>query len=174
MIITKVILYITIFITSSLIGIGYGERYSKRVKSLSSLQHCIRLLQVEVIVFANPLSIAFENILNKISDDLVKVIETIKTEMESNKSGDIYISFLETSDYLKNNMLLKQRDADTFLSLGKIIGRTNRENQEQQFDFILAEIEELLIEAKNEKIKNEKMYASLGVLMGLGIIIILV
>lgn len=174
MILIKFILYLTIFMSSFLIGLSFGSRYSKRVESLSSLGQCIRLLQIEVIVFANPLTIAFENISNRISNDMLKVIEIIKIEMELNKSGDLYSSFYETTNYLKNNMLLKQKDIELFLSLGKVIGRTNRNNQEQQFDFILSGIDELLIEAKNEKMKNEKMYTSLGVLMGLGIIIILV
>ena len=174
MILTKFILYITIFSTSTLIGLSYGARYSKRVESLSGLIQCIRLLQIEVIVFANPLTIAFENIINRISDDMIQVIEIIKNDINFNKSGDIYSSFYETSNFLKNKMFLKEKDIELFLSLGKVIGRTNRENQEQQFEFILSGIDEVLLEAKNEKMKNEKMYTSLGVLMGLGIIIILI
>lgn len=170
----KIILYMVIFITSSLIGFLYGGKYSKRVISLGQLQQGIRLLQTEIIVFANPLPQALENISMKTSEDIKNVFMMVKEKMLSNQSGDLYFSFLEATEYLKTTCLLKQKDIDVFLSLGKVIGKTNRVDQEQQFIYALRQFEELLAEAKDEKIKNEKMYRSLGVLMGLGMIIILI
>lgn len=174
MIAAKIVLYMTILITSSLIGFAYGGRFSRRVISLGQLQQGIRLLQTEIIVFANPLPDALENISIKVSKEIKDVFIMIKEEMLTNQSGDLYFSFLEASEYLKTTCLLKQKDIDVFLSLGKVIGKTNRVDQEQQFLYALSQLEELLDEAKEEKIKNEKMYRSLGVLMGLGMIIILI
>lgn len=174
MLIARIFLYLNIFITSSLIGYLYGGRYSKRVQGLTELQGAVRLLQTEIIVFANPLPYALSNISSKVSKNMSDVLISIKDDIEAKESGDIYTSFLMTIDSIRTKWLLKDQDIDLYLSLGKVIGKTDRNNQELQFKYVLDELELLIIDAKEEKIKNEKMYRSLGVLMGLGMIIILV
>ena len=173
MIIIKIFLYIIILLTSSLIGFSLGGKYSKRVKNLMNLQQSIRLLQSEVIVFANPIPIALENILGRVSTEMQQVYSIVKESIFKNQTDDLYGCFLQSIYYLRNTCLLKDEDIDVFLALGKVIGKTDRTDQELQFKYALNEFELLIIEAKDEKNKNEKMYRSLGVLMGLGMIIIL-
>ncbi|NLL82427.1 MAG: hypothetical protein GX231_08995 [Tissierellia bacterium] len=174
MIALKLSLLTIIFVACTLIGFFYGGRYSKRVLSLISLHESIRLLETEIIVFSNPLPLAIENIRNRTSAHVYKVYERILNEIEFDQSGDLYNSFLTTSDYLKETCLLKQEDIDVFLSLGKIIGKTNRKDQKQHFKYILNELGQLIEQARVEKNTNEKMYRSLGILVGLGMIIILI
>lgn len=174
MIVLKFVLYIMIFLTSSLLGFSIGSKYSKRVKNLMALQQSIRLLQAEVIVFANPIPFALQNISKRVSPDIQEVYSTISRSIEKNQSGDLYNCFLQSTDYLKNRCMLKEQDIDVFLALGKVIGKTDRMDQELQFKYALNEMDLLIIEAKEEKNKNEKMYRSLGMLMGLGMIIILI
>lgn len=170
----KVILYIFIFITSTLIGYIYGGIYSKRVYSLIDLQQGIRFLQAEITIFANPLPIALKNASDRVSGDISKVFQIILENLMENELGDVYFSFLEASSYLKERCSLSRDDIDLFTSLGKVIGKTNREDQERQFTYVLEELDLHLFEAREAKNKNEKLYRSLGVLLGLGIIIILI
>lgn len=174
MIFTKVLLYLIIFITSSLLGFAYGEKFSQRVKSLVELQNSIRLMQTEVTIFANPMPIALDNIAKKTSKNMKQLYYIILEDMLLNNSGDLFSSFLKATEYLKCTCLLKQQDIEPFLSLGRVIGKTDRLDQEQQFKYVLDEIEQLIVVANDEKTKNEKMYKSLGVLTGLGMIIILI
>lgn len=174
MIVVRISLLISIFIICTLMGFAYGEKYGKRVISLMGLHQSIRLLEAEVIVFANPLPVAINNIRKRVSAEINEVFNIILKEMQSNESGDLYYSFLKTTNYLEKTCLLKTDDINVFLSLGKIIGKTNRNDQEQHFKYILNELEQLILDAKEEKNRNEKMYRSLGILMGLGMIIILI
>ena len=173
MFILKSSLFILIFITSTLLGFFYGDKYSKRVENLMDLQQGIRILQSEVIIFSNPLPDALKNTSSRVSKEISKVFLIIRDNLLQNHSGDIYFSFLASESYLKN-LFFKNEDIKLFLSLGKIIGKTNRSDQEKQFNFLLDELENQIIEAKEERKKNEKMYRSLGLLLGLGIIIILI
>lgn len=173
MLILKSSLFILIFITSTSLGFFYGGKYSKRVENLMDLQQGIRILQSEVIIFSNPLPDALKNTSNRVSKEISKVFLIIGDNLLQNHSGDIYFSFLASEQYLKD-LFLKNEDINLFLSLGKIIGKTNRLDQEKQFNFLLDELENQIIEAKEERKKNEKMYRSLGLLLGLGIIIILI
>lgn len=173
-IVMRIFLLIIILITCTLMGFAYGGRYSKRVTSLMSLHQAIRLLETEIIVFANQLPVAINNINKRVSPEINSLFKIIINEMQNDQRGDLYYSFLKTTDYLEKKCLLKADDIDVFLSLGKIIGKTNRNDQEQQFRHIYYELDQLILEAKDEKIRNEKMYRSLGILLGLGIIIILI
>ena len=174
MILIRFFLYIIILLSSSLIGYSLGSKYSKRVINLVNLQQSIRLLQSEVIVFANPIPIALENISRRVSPEIQQVYSIIEESLVENQTGDLYSCFLQSIEFLKNTCLLKDRDIDVFLALGKVLGKTDRTDQELQFKYALNEFELLIVEAKDERIKNEKMYRSLGVLMGLGMIIILI
>ena len=62
---------------------------------------------------------------------------------------------------------------EIFLSLGRVLGSSDRKDQEKNFQLILKQISFLEKDARLEKEKNEKMFKSLGVLTGLVIIIIL-
>ncbi|MFS8541749.1 MAG: stage III sporulation protein AB, partial [Tissierellales bacterium] len=68
---------------------------------------------------------------------------------------------------------LKEEDIELFLSLGRLLGTSDRTDQEKNFKLILNQIEILINEAKLEKDKNEKMYKNLGILAGIAIVIIL-
>lgn len=173
MFLLKSSLFTLIFITSTSLGFYYGGKYSKRVDNLMALQQGVRILQSEIIVFSNPLPDALENTSNRVSKEISRLFLFIRDNLLKNHSGDIYFSFLASESYLKD-LLFKVEDINVFLSLGKMIGKTNRVDQEKQFDFLLDELEILITEAKEERNKNEKMYRSLGLLLGLGIIIILI
>ena len=174
MLTVKMLLYIFIFLTSTLLGYMYGGIYSKRVNSLVDLQQAIRFLQAEVTIFANPLPLALKNVSSRVSGDISKVFLIINNNLVINESGDMYNSFFESYNFLKANCSLLKEDIDIFMSLGKVIGKTNREDQEKQFAYVLDELDLQLIEARVAKNQNEKLYRSLGVLLGLGMIIILI
>lgn len=173
MLLFKIILYLNIFLISSCIGFLYGGKYSLRLKGLVSIHEALRLLQTEVIVFANPLPYAIENISRRVSREFGEVLLSLKKQLELNQSGDVYTAFLQISPELKVKYCFRDEDVDAFLSIGKIIGKSTRSDQEQQFGHIQDELELLITEAREEKKRNEKMYRSLGVLTGLGMIIIL-
>lgn len=173
MLFIKTSLFILIFMTSTSLGFFYGRKYSKRVENLIALQQGIRILQSEIIIFSNPLPEALINTSNKVNKQISKIFLIIRDSLIKNHSGDIFSSFIMSETHLEE-LFLKKEDIDLFLSLGKMIGKTNRTDQERQFNYILKELEDLIAEAKEERRKNEKMYRSLGLLLGLGIIIILI
>ncbi|NMB08302.1 MAG: stage III sporulation protein AB, partial [Tissierellia bacterium] len=59
------------------------------------------------------------------------------------------------------------------LSLGRVLGSSDRKDQEKNFSLILKQISFLQNDARLEKEKNEKMFKGLGILIGLAIVIIL-
>lgn len=174
MLFLKWIILIAIFITTTTLGYAYGDRYSKRLYYLRELLQSIKQLKTEVIILSNPLPTALENVSMKSINNINSIYNLILQEIVSKDGEDVYASFLLTKDLLKNECLLKTEDINLFLNLGKVIGKTHRLDQDKHFTYVIEELNLVISEAKVEKDKNQKMYRSLGLLMGLGAIIILI
>ena len=69
---------------------------------------------------------------------------------------------------------LTKEDIETLKNLGKILGETDVEGQINQIELTETLLENQIKEALEEKLKNSKMYRTLGVTVGLAISIILI
>lgn len=174
MLLLKILMLLNIFSICSILGISFGHRYAKRLNGLNDLQELTRLLQTELIVFLTPIPIAIENILEKTSESMGKVLSFMRDKIEKDEVGDLYAIFNEASYLLDEEYNLTPEDLEIFKSLGKVIGRSSRENQEVQIKYVLDSLQEQIHEAKEEKNMYEKMYGSLGIILGLGMVIILI
>lgn len=85
----------------------------------------------------------------------------------------MYKSFDMVKSQLLEDFSLEEEDVELFLSLGRLLGNSDRADQEKNFKLILNHIKILKEEAKLERDKNEKMYKNLGILAGVAIVIIL-
>ncbi|RKD34576.1 stage III sporulation protein AB [Thermohalobacter berrensis] len=171
--ILKIIGSLMIVISCSFFGFYLGSRYSKRLNNLIFLQNCIQLLESEVIYSATPLPEALDNVYRKGNKKVSFIFKEIKDHLKSNKVYDIYDSFVYIKDILKNNLHLIDEDIEIILSLGRVLGSSNRDDQQKHFKLVLKQIQTQQKEAEEKKKKNEKLYKNLGVLTGLAIVIIL-
>lgn len=170
----KIIVSFTIFLSSSVLGILYGNVFNKRERSLRDLEYNIRLLQSEIVAGNSPLPFALENTYKKGKGDIKLLFLNIQMDLRDKGFEDVYKSFLSQEELLQKKYMLKKEDISIFLFLGKILGKTNVEDQDKNLSFIITQIEKIKDEASIEKNNNVKLYRTLGVLMGLGIIIIMI
>lgn len=174
MIILKLILSFIIFSTCTSIGFFYGNKFSARVENLIYLEQCIRILETEIIYGSTPLPEALSNVYRKGNKRVSYIFEEIKKDLLEKKRDQVYESFLFIESLLYNKLNLKKVDVENFISLGRVLGTSDRNDQEKNFILILNEIAGLIVEAKEERNKNEKLYRTLGLITGTGIIIMLV
>lgn len=165
---------ILILLFSSIIGFAFGDIYSKRARNLLDLKYCIRVLESEIINGIIPLPEALENVSLKGRGSIALVFKEIRDDLVTNQREDIYQSFILHKDVLKGRYGLSDKDIEVFLFLGKILGKTDKRDQEKNMGFIISQIDNHYMEAKAESEKHTKLYRSLGVLVGLGLIIILI
>ena len=69
---------------------------------------------------------------------------------------------------------LKEEDLKVLQNLEKLLGQTNIEGQLSEITLLEKFIEEQICVAEEEQKKNEKLYRSLGIIVGLGVVIILI
>ncbi|MGO1470846.1 MAG: stage III sporulation protein SpoIIIAB [Tissierella sp.] len=170
----KSIFYFMVFFSSSTLGILYGGMFSKRERNLIDLEYNIRLLESEIIAGRTPLPEALENVYKKGKGEIKVIFQEIKIDLLENRREDIYISFSFQKNLLKKQYMFKDEDISIFLFLGKILGKSNKEDQESNLKFIIKQIQTMKEESRIEKEKNVKLYRTLGVLMGISIVIIMI
>lgn len=174
MIFIKILSLTVIFIICTSIGFLYGKTFSNRLDNLIYIEQCIKILETEIVYGATPLPEALTNVYRKGNPKVSFIFEEIKKDLLENKRGEIYLSFLSVKELLYDRLNFKKTDVEVFMSLGRVLGTSNRLDQEKSLIIILNQISGLILEAREEKNKNEKLYKTLGLITGIGIIIILV
>ena len=162
-----------IIFSCTLIGFHLGKKFSDRYQNLKHLEQCIKILETEIVYGAVPLPDALMNVYRKGNKTISFIFKDINSHLLENRDGDIFSSFLNLVDVLKAKLNFKEEDIELFLSLGRMIGSSDRQDQEKNFKLILKQIAVNQGEAKLQRDKNERMYKNLGVLTGVAIIIIL-
>lgn len=162
-----------IILSTTSIGFYYGNRFSNRLENLIYMEQCIKILETEIVYGAVPLPDALTNVYYKGNKKVSFIFEEMKKHLLNNKDEDIFQSFTYVSDLLKCKLNFKEEDIEMFLSLGRMLGSSDRQDQEKNFKLILKQIAVFQNEAKLERDKNEKMYKNLGILTGFAIVIIL-
>lgn len=168
------IFYLLILSSSSIIGWLYGRTFTRRARNITDLEYCIRVLESEILVGNTPLPDALLNVDKKGKGSISKIFIDIREDLLQENRDDVYYSFLSLEKKLKNTYSLNKEEIEIVFFLGKILGKTDRLDQEKKFNFIKNQINELSSSANLAREKNEKLYPSLGVLVGLSIIIILI
>lgn len=169
----KIFFYSCIMIVCSSLGYLYSSNYVKRLENLVYLKGAIKVLETEIVYGATPLPEALLNVYKKSNPKISQIFKDIESDLRNNKRGLALNSFLFVEEKMYKDYFFKKEEIEVFMDLGRVIGSSDRKDQEKNFILVLDQIERLVEEARYERDKNEKMYRNLGVLSGLGIIIIL-
>lgn len=170
----KIAACIMIFIPSTIIGIMIGKKYSNRVENITSMINCLLILDTEIIHLSNPINVAFKNVHersnNKVSNIFLNTIQNLNQDRNSN----LYNAFKNTLIIERSNYNFTKEDEKILLSLAKVIGVTDSEEQKKHFDTAIEQLKIQRKQAIDESKKNEKLYKKLGIVFGLLIILILI
>ncbi len=170
----KLIGGIFIITACGLFGIAASNKYRGRPRELRNLRSSLQMLETEIIYGATPLPNAFNNI----ADKSCKVWYDFFKLASINLNSGIYYSVKEAWDSaieekLKNTNLNKP-DIELLGQFGNILGNSDCEDQLKHFKLFYKQLEQQEDAAVEDKKKNEKLYRSLGFLLGLAVFIILV
>lgn len=170
----KLIGCVIIVISSSMLGIAYGSKFKDRYYNLILLHNCIQILETEIIYAANPLPEALTNVYHKGNKKISYIFEDIRKYLISDKNNNVLDSFINVLHKYKKDICINNEDIEVLLSLGRVLGTSDRIDQEKHIKTVLVQLKSREKEAELLMGKNEKLYKSLGVLSGLALSIILI
>ena len=162
----KSIIILLIFVTISLIGFSYGQKFKKRYAELKECNKWIILLKNEILFNNSPLPEALMRISYKMLFPYDKLLKNMVDILIAGNIDTPYDAFILAMGPLENEMYLTDDDLNIIKELTMCLGDTGIYGQEKIITLALNSMTENLKDAKDICKKNTKLYGYLGVCIG--------
>ena len=165
----KIIIYTFIFLSCSLIGILISKKYINRVNELKEFKNALNIFKTKIRYTYEPIPEIFYEISENISPCVSTVFKQAAGKMDILAAGEAWNLALKM-----DNLNINEEDKNALKNLSKLLGKTDLQGQINQIEMTSDFLDEQIKKAEKEKDKNEKMYRTLGMILGLTIVIILI
>lgn len=167
----KLIILFTIFGASTSLGFLLSKKYKNRVLELREFKNAINILETKIKFTYEPIP----NIFSEISKIIkLNISEIFKRSSEYIGENTTFEAWNKAIEELRLSLCLNNEDINIIKNLGKMLGKTDVEGQISEIELVSGFIDKQIIKAEEERTKNEKMYRSLGTIVGIAIVIILI
>ena len=166
--ILKFIISILIIYICTYIGIYKAKTYEQREKELKKIKNSLAFFKSKIEFTYEPI----EEVFNGIS----KSIYIHKDNIFKNTINKLNETDLNTSwnTAVEEAIYFNKEDKEVLKMFGKLLGKTDKKGLIGEIEITMEFIEKQIDTAELEKNKNSKLYKSLGILCGLGIVIIFI
>lgn len=165
----KVFILFLIFLGSLRAGKIIAKKYSNRVTELKEMKNALNMFLTKIKFTYESVPETFSEIGNNINGNIGKIFKTASENMKEKSAGE---AWEEVIDKVETN--LTDEDKSIIKNLGRMLGKTDLEGQISEIKLVQNFLNTQIDLAEKEKQKNEKLYKTLGGVIGLAIVIILV
>ncbi len=169
MLVIKIAIYSFIFLSSSLIGILISRKYVNRVNELREFKNALNIFKTKIRYTYETLPDIFMQISQSVSPSISKVFKNAAEKMSICEAGKAWSMALKIED-----LNINEEDISILENLSKLLGKTDLEGQLNQIEMTSDFLDKQIRQADIQKDKSEKMYRTLGMIMGMVIVIILI
>lgn len=169
MVMVKIIIYSFIFITTSLIGLLKSKKYIYRVDELKEFKGALNIFKNKLKFTYETIPEIFIEIANTINSNTTIVFKIAAKRMKIESAEEAWENAINISI-----LNITKEDRELLKNFGNLLGKTDIEGQLNQVELTTNFLDEQIKLAEKEKIKNEKLYRTLGMTIGLGIVIVLI
>lgn len=172
MIAFKLIISFTIIVLSTYIGIIKSNKLKSREYILREMVTFLGLVENEIRYMMNILPNIYESSRQKLNTELKSVIGKIVVDMLKNNDSEL----IEQS--IVNNVSkiesLTEYDRNVFVSTLKTLGRSDINSQINIIENGINILQNQIKEANETKMKNSKLYKTVGTITGIMIVVIFI
>ena len=165
----KVFILFLIFYSSLKVGKIIAKKYYNRVTELKEMKNALNMFLTKIRFTYESVPESFNEIGNNIKGKIGEIFKTASNKMKNMSAGDAWEETIEKSD-----TSLTDEDKNIIKNLGRMLGKTDLEGQVSEIKLVQNFLNTQIDIAEKEKQKNEKLYKTLGGVIGLAIVIILV
>ena len=169
MLVLKAAILIMLLFSSSYIGILVSKKYQNRVKELKQIKTLLTIFSTKIKLTYEPIPQIFEEIGNKEKSNINNIFKTASKNMEELPAGKAWLKALENQ-----NTNLKKEDIEVLKGLSNLLGKVDLEGQINEIQLIDKFVDTQIEKAEEESKKSEKMYKTLGITVGLAMVIVFI
>lgn len=164
----KYILLFAIFGLSTAIGMAIAKSYENRVSELREFKTILNAIKTKIKFTYEPLAEIFKQIANKNETNVERIFGQMANQITYYPTREVWENCIQEAD-----ISINQEDKDILKKLGKLLGQTDVEGQVSEIEVTENFLNMQIEKAEEEKKKNQKMYKTLGVTIGLIFVIVL-
>lgn len=165
----KVFILFCIFLGSLKAGKLIANRYSNRVSELKEMKNGLNMFMTKIKFTYEAIPESFAEIGENVGGKIGYIFTKASQKMQSLPAGEAWEEALETVE-----TSLSKEDKDVLGKLGRMLGKTDLEGQVSEIKLVQNFLNTQITLAEEEKQKNEKLYKTLGGVIGLAVVILLV
>ncbi len=169
MLIIKLMILLSVFVSCLLIGILMAKKYSNRLQELREMKNALNMFETKIKFTYESLPEIFKEISRQSNKNIGDIFKKACEDMKDKSAGE---AWNESIDTVNSNMNIE--DKTILKSLGKLLGKTDIEGQISEIKLVSSFLDTQIELAEKEKEKNEKMYKTLGGIVGLTLVIIFI
>lgn len=169
MIFIKSAMLFCVFIIASSIGVLFSKQYINRVKELKEMKNALNLFQTKVRFTAEPIPETFKEISRQLNNNIGQIFQIACDEMQYKSAGEAWKEAVESV-----TTSLREEDKKVIKELAKLLGQTDEQGQLSQIALVNDFLQNQIENANQERAKNEKLYKTLGITIGLALVIVLI
>ena len=163
-----------IILSSGLIGMLMSSKYSIRPKELRKLRFSLQMLETEIVYGSTPIPYACHNVGCKSDKPWRDFFKAVSESLLGRRFFSMEEAWNQAMVENLSDSYVNEVDKELLRNFGRIIGKSDTEDQKKHFKLIYTQLEHHEKMAEDERKNNEKMYKSMGFLLGAAILIILV
>ena len=163
MVYIKVFLIVSIIFICFILGNKKANSFKEREMELKNIKDAFQIFINKIEYTYSPIAEIFEEISNIFQDTI--------NLLKENRQKSISNCFYEAVE--KSTNFFHEDDKEIIKMLGRELGKTNKDGQISEIQVINNFLETQIGRAEEEKVKNVKLYKTLGTIIGCGIGIIL-
>ena len=165
----KVFILFLIFYSSLKVGKVIARKYYNRVSELKEMKNALNMFLTKIRFTYESVPESFNEIGNNIKGKVGEIFKSASNKMKNMSAGEAWEETIEKAD-----TSLTDEDKNVIKNLGRMLGKTDLEGQVSEIKLVQNFLNTQIDIAEKEKQKNEKLYKTLGGVIGLAIVIILV
>ena len=169
MIIIKSLILIILFGCFSYIGIIFAKRYKLRVDELKEMKSLLNIFSTKIKMTYETIPQIFKEIGEKNNTNISNIFKKAYINMDNYPAGDAWKIALEER---KTNF--KKEDIEILKGLSNLLGKVDLEGQISEIELVDNFLNSQIEKAEEECKKNRKLCKTLGIVIGLAIMIILI
>ena len=169
MIVLKYVDLFLIILISTYIGFLKANSFSKRILELKNMKNALNMFKTKIEFTYEPIKEIFLEISRIIYQDNNNIFKIFCEKIDSK---EITIAWNEAVLEYKGS--LNDNDKDIIKMLGKMLGKTDKNGQISEIELVSNFLDKQINDAEDMKIKNEKLYKTLGVIGDLTVAIVLI
>lgn len=163
-----------IILSSGLLGMLLSSKYSIRPKEIRKLRFSLQMLETEIVYGSTPIPYACYNVGAKSDKPWSSFFLAVSENLLKRRFFSMEEAWNQAMFDSLFNSYISSADKELLRNFGRIIGKSDIEDQKKHFKLLYAQLDHQEKTAEDERRNNEKMYKSMGFLLGAAILIILV